>query len=80
MMPRGFWGDIVNVGKDALDAAQGDFDITKDVTFGVNVGQAGQKTNIYTDSKGRFSIDCVDCYITGSWQVQGHIVVCIISW
>ncbi|KAL8726096.1 MAG: hypothetical protein Q9166_006933 [cf. Caloplaca sp. 2 TL-2023] len=72
---RGFWGDIANVGKDVLDGAQGNFDETKTVTFDVNVGKSGQKTNIYTDEKGRFSIDCVDCYITGSWQVQGHIVV-----
>ena len=41
----------------------------------MDVGQSGQKTNIYTDDKGRFSIDCIDCYITGSWQVQGHITV-----
>ncbi|KAL8957357.1 MAG: hypothetical protein Q9183_006083, partial [Haloplaca sp. 2 TL-2023] len=72
---RGFWGDIVNVGKGAVEAAQGDFDIIKDESFGVNVGEAGQKTNIYTDSRGRFSIDCTDCYITGSWGLQGHIVV-----
>ncbi|KAL8797919.1 MAG: hypothetical protein Q9182_007116 [Xanthomendoza sp. 2 TL-2023] len=75
LRPRGFWGDIANVGKDVLDAAQGDFDETKSVTFGVNVGKSGEKTNIYTDDKGRFSIDCIDCYVAGSWQVQGHIVV-----
>lgn len=74
--PRGFWGDIVNVGKGALEAAQGNADISKSVNFAVSVGQPGQKTNIYTDDKGRFSIDCIDCYITGTWQVQGHIVVC----
>lgn len=73
--PRGFWGDIVNVGKGALEAAQGNADLSKSVNFAVAVGQPGQKTNIYTDDKGRFSIDCIDCYITGSWQVQGHIVV-----
>lgn len=72
---RGFWGDIVNVGKGALEAAQGDANIPMSVNFGVNVGQSGQKTNIYTDSKSRFSIDCIDCYITGSWQVAGHVVV-----
>ena len=73
--PRGFWGDIVDVGKDALEAAQGNADISKSVNFDVDVGKSGQKTNIYTDSKSRFSIDCIDCYITGSWQVQGHIEV-----
>lgn len=54
---------------------EGNADLSRSVTFDVNVGQAGQKTNIYTDDKGRFSIDCIDCYITGSWQVQGHIKV-----
>ena len=75
LKPRGFWGDIVNVGEGALDAVQGNTDISKSVTFDVDVGNSGQKTNIYTDNKGRFSIDCVDCYITGSWQVQGHLTV-----
>lgn len=77
LRPRGFWGDIVNVGKGVLDAAQGNADLSRNVNFAVNVGQSGQKTNIYSDSKGRFSIDCIDCYISGSWGVQGHIVVCI---
>ncbi|KAL8722267.1 MAG: hypothetical protein Q9225_001214 [Loekoesia sp. 1 TL-2023] len=34
---RGFWGDIVDVGKDALEAAQGNADIPTSVDFGVNV-------------------------------------------
>ena len=75
LKPRGFWGDITNVGKDVLDAATGKFDDTKSVTFGVNVGSPGQKTEIYKDQKGRFSLDCVDCYVSGNWQVQGRIVV-----
>lgn len=74
---RSFWGDIVNVGKDALEAAQGNADLSKSVNFAVNVGKSGQSTNIYSDSQGRFSIDCIDCYITGSWGIQGHLVVCI---
>lgn len=72
---RGLWGDIVDVGRGALDAAQGNADVDKDVTFNVAVGQPGKKTNIYTDTKGRFSVDCIDCYITGSWLVQGHLKV-----
>lgn len=75
LKPRGFWGDIANVGEGALDALQGTTDISRSVTFDVDVGKSGEKTNIYTDNKGRFSIDCVDCYITGSWQVQGHLTV-----
>ncbi|KAL8787172.1 MAG: hypothetical protein Q9213_002388 [Squamulea squamosa] len=75
LRPRGFWGDVANIGKGVLNAATGNFDETKSVTFGLNVGSPGQKTNIYTDQQKRFSIDCVDCYVAGSWQVQGHIVV-----
>lgn len=75
LKPRGFWGDIVNVGKGVLDAAQGDADVSKSVSFDVNVGTPGQKTNIYTDDKGRFSLDCIDCYVSGSWGVEGHLTV-----
>ncbi|KAL8795435.1 MAG: hypothetical protein Q9195_002024 [Heterodermia aff. obscurata] len=75
LKPRGFWGDIAHVGEGALDALQGNTDLSRSVTFDVDVGKSGQTTNIYTDDKGRFSIDCIDCYISGSWQVQGHITV-----
>ncbi|KAL9595556.1 MAG: hypothetical protein Q9219_006376 [cf. Caloplaca sp. 3 TL-2023] len=75
LKPRGFFGDIVDVGKTVLQAAQGNFDESLPVNFNVNVGTPGQKTNIYTDSKGRFAIDCIDCYVTGSWQVEGHVKV-----
>ncbi|KAL8851804.1 MAG: hypothetical protein Q9221_003318 [Calogaya cf. arnoldii] len=75
LKPRGFWGDITGVGKDVLDAATGKIDETRSVTFGVNVGNPGQKSLIFKDQQGRFSIDCVDCYVSGNWQVQGHIVV-----
>lgn len=72
---RGFWGDIVNVGKDVLDAATGSADISKTVTFPVSAGQQGQRTNIYTDDEGRFTLDCINCFITGSFGVTGHISV-----
>jgi len=48
---RGFWGDIVNVGKDVLNAATGSADLSKSVNFPMNIGQQGQRTNIYTDDK-----------------------------
>ncbi|KAI4199072.1 MAG: hypothetical protein LQ348_001939 [Seirophora lacunosa] len=75
MRPRGFWGDIANVGKDVLEAAQGNADVSKSVSFNVAAGESGKKETILKDPKGRLSIDCIDCYVTGSWQVQGHIVV-----
>ena len=73
--PRGFLGDVVNIGKDVLDAAQGNVDQGKAVTFDVNVGSPGTKTEIYKNEGESFEIDCVDCYVTGSWNVQGHIKV-----
>lgn len=41
----------MNVGKDVLDAATGSTDQSKTVSFPVNVGQQGQRTNIYTDNQ-----------------------------
>lgn len=79
MRPRGFWGDITNVGKDVVEAVQGDFDESRSVTFNVKAGESGKKSTILKDPKGRLTIDCIDCYITGSWQLQGHIVVGV-SW
>ncbi|KAL9011588.1 MAG: hypothetical protein Q9173_003576 [Seirophora scorigena] len=71
MRPRGFWGDIANVGKDVLGATQGNDDISKSFSFNVAAGQSGKKEAILKDPKGRLSIDCIDCYVTGSWQVNG---------
>lgn len=48
---RSSWGDIVNLGKDVLDAATGSADLSKTVKFPMNIGQQGQRTNIYTDYK-----------------------------
>lgn len=72
---RGLWGDIVNVGKDILNTAEGNADLTKSVTFDMSVGQQGQKTNIYTDSDGRLTLDCVNCFVTGSFGVTGRLSV-----
>ena len=72
---RSFLGDVVNIGKDVLDAAQGNLDKALPVTFGVNVGTPGAKSKIYKNEGGSFEINCVDCYVTGSWAVQGHIKV-----
>lgn len=72
---RGLWGDIVDVGKDILNTAEGNADLTKSVTFDMSVGQQGQKTNIYTDSDGRLTLDCVNCFVTGSFGVTGRLSV-----
>lgn len=48
---RGLWGDIKNVGKDVLDTATGSIDLSKTVNFPMNIGQQGQRTNIFTDDQ-----------------------------
>lgn len=73
--PRGFLGDVVNIGKDVLDAAQGNFDQGLPVSFDVDVGTPGTKHQIYKNTGGSFEVDCIDCYVTGSWAVNGHIQV-----
>ena len=72
---RGFLGDIINVGKDVLDAAQGNFENALPVNFPVSLGTPGTKTEIYKNEGGTFEIDCIDCYVTGTWNVDGHIQV-----
>lgn len=67
--------DGKEVANDVVDAVTGDFDITKDVTFEVKAGTPGEKREIFKDPKGRFSLDCLDCYIDGTWRIEGHIVV-----
>ena len=77
--PRSFLGDVVNIGKDVLDAAQGNLDQSLPVTFNVDVGTPGAKTDIYKNEAGSFEINCVDCYVAGSWALQGHIKVSSVS-
>jgi len=72
---RGLWGDIMNVGKDVLNAAEGNADLSKSVTFDVSVGHQGQRTNIYTDDKGRLTLDCINCFVAGRFEVTGHLSV-----
>ena len=75
LRPRGLWGDITNVGKDVLNAAEGNADLSKSVTFPMGVGQEGQKSNIYTDDKGRLTLDCTNCFVSGNFEVAGHLSV-----
>lgn len=76
--PRSFLGDVVNIGKDVLDAAQGNFDQGLPVSFDIDVGTPGTKHQIYKNTGGSFEIDCIDCYVTGSWAVNGHIQVSLL--
>ena len=62
---------VANEAEDLADkAAQlGD----KTVTFSVAVGKPNQTTNIFENSL--LKVDCLDCFITGSFQVTGHLSV-----
>ena len=73
--PRSFLGDVENIGKDVLNAAEGNFEGAPPKTFNVDVGSPGTRTQIYKSEGGVLEIDCVNCYITGSWNIQLHIKV-----
>ena len=51
----------------------GDFSDSKSVTFNVDAGTPNQTTNIYTDSKGQLKLDCTNCFVSGAFDVTGHI-------
>lgn len=51
----------------------GDASLDKSATFNVAVGQPNQVTNIVDQPL--LKVDCVNCFITGSFQVTGHLSV-----
>ena len=57
---------------DAFDRF-GDFDFDKSSTFSIAVGQANQVTNIVNQTS--LSVDCVNCFVTGSFTLTGHLSV-----
>ena len=63
---------VANVAGDIIN---GDASLSKSVTFSMAAGQEGKVTNIYTDYAGRLKLDCLNCYVTGSFQVTGHLSV-----
>ncbi|KAL2038815.1 hypothetical protein N7G274_008573 [Stereocaulon virgatum] len=58
---------------DGLNAAKLSFDKSVSVSVPVNVGQQGQRTNIYTGNNGGFVLDCTNCFVTGSFEFSGHV-------
>ena len=67
---------VANGVEDIASKAAKLFDTT--VTFSVAVGQPNQSTNIFENSL--LKVDCLDCFITGSFQVTGHLSVsCLCS-
>ncbi|KAL8941040.1 MAG: hypothetical protein Q9216_002487 [Gyalolechia sp. 2 TL-2023] len=51
----------------------GDADFSKSVKFPVSMGTPGEAHPIVSTTL--FSLNCTDCYVTGSFQVTGHISV-----
>ncbi|KAL8728281.1 MAG: hypothetical protein Q9166_005522 [cf. Caloplaca sp. 2 TL-2023] len=51
----------------------GDIDFDKSVNFPVSIGTPGERHSIVDISK--FQLACIDCYVTGSFQVVGHLSV-----
>ena len=74
--------DIVKSAKQGVNAvANGAEDLAgkaaqlgdKTVTFSVAVGKPNQTTSIFENSL--LKVDCLNCFITGSFQVTGHLSV-----
>ncbi|KAL9599300.1 MAG: hypothetical protein Q9219_003927 [cf. Caloplaca sp. 3 TL-2023] len=68
---------ISSVGEAVSDAGDavlsGDADLDKSVTIPVNIGTPGEVREIVTSSL--FSLNCTDCYVTGSFLATGHLSV-----
>ncbi|KAL8953271.1 MAG: hypothetical protein Q9222_000876 [Ikaeria aurantiellina] len=71
---RGIIDDIGDAVGDAGDfILHGDADLSRSVTIPVAVGEPGVPHSIVDTAK--FSVSCTDCYVTGSFQVTGHLSV-----
>ena len=55
------------------NAFLGNFDESKTVNVPVNVRNENQRSNIYSD--GRLTLDCVSCFVAGSFKVNGRVKV-----
>ena len=55
----------------------GDFDTSKSSSFKIDVGTPGKVTNLFTDTSGSLqaSVNCVNCFLTGNFQLTGRISV-----
>ena len=50
-----------------------DWDVDKKGTLPVNIREPNQPQNIYSDST--FSLNCANCYVQGSFVIEGHLSV-----
>ncbi|KAI9811948.1 MAG: hypothetical protein M1832_000653 [Thelocarpon impressellum] len=76
---RNLLDDALETVKDAADAVGdavgdvGDANLAKSVTFGIGVGTAGQRSTIFKEPSGKLQLDCVNCFLKGSFQVNGRL-------
>lgn len=52
-----------------------DGDKTASSKFALNVGFQNQNKNIYTGPSGNVKIDCLNCFVSGTFQLTGHVAV-----
>ncbi|KAL9125697.1 MAG: hypothetical protein Q9217_005142 [Psora testacea] len=64
-------GDIIDGVRDVIDGVSNE--LSKSVSFDLNVRQKGQRTNVYTYSTGRLKLDCINCYVAGTIEVTTHL-------
>ena len=59
--------------KGVVERGIGDANYDHGITFGVSAGTSGQRTSLF--QKSSLKLDCIDCYVQGSFKVTGHIKV-----
>ncbi len=67
-----------------FDCTDGDCDLDGDSSFNFEIGKRGERAKLFHDhvkvtvgshSVDRFILDCVNCYMSGSFKVVGHLKV-----
>ena len=53
----------------------GNAEFSKSMDFPVGVRNENERSNIYSDSTGRLKLDCVNCFVAGSFLVTGRVSV-----
>ena len=61
--------------KDVANIVQGNIGISKSMDFPVGVRNENERSNIYSDSKGRLKLDCINCFVAGKFIVTGRVSV-----
>ena len=73
------FGTFVEAAKDTIltigEVVTGKLDVTKSMDFPFNIREENQRSNIYTGANGRLKLDCIDCFIAGSFKVTGRVAV-----